>query len=185
MTSVLLNRSLELSRVAFLVSKDARACKLTEVEVKRLQTFHGENVNTTLSSSWGMWGQPGSLSWCLTYYTALETLPVFVKNLTWRMQQGLWKCWCECPEGFHRGLFFPPSICWQNVSSNNALWLLQPDGVFDMLSSPASGFPNCMTGRLHFTVLQNILPSCLVSKKQLSLGTPTCAGTSEGQGGDS
>lgn len=32
---------------------------------------------------------------------------------------------------------------------------------------------------------RTILPSCLVSKKQLSLGTPACAGTSEGQGRNS
>lgn len=65
----------------------AHACKLTRVEVKMLQTFHGDNVSATLPSSWGTQGQADSLCWYLTYYTPLEIHSVFVWNLTWLMQQ--------------------------------------------------------------------------------------------------
>jgi len=65
-------------------------------------------------------------------------------------------------------------MCWANVSSNNALWLLHPDGVFDIVSSPASGFPNYMTGRLHFTALQNN-PAFLLGQHEAAFSRYTYA----------
>lgn len=144
---VLLNRPLELSGVAFLSAKMwAHACKLTRVEVKMLQAFHRDNVSATLPSSWGTQGQPDSLWWYLTYYTPLETHSVFVWNLTWLMQQRaikvlVWLTWGTVHS-------FSSFMWWQNVSPANVPRLLQPDGAFNIVPSPAPAFPNYVMGRL-------------------------------------
>lgn len=180
--TVLLNRSLELSGVAFLSAKMwAHACKLTRVEVRMLQTLHGDNVSAILPSSWGTQGQPALL--CLLMPDILHSpgnsLSVCLKlNLTDATKSykifgaTVLRDYTHFPPpcgGKIYLLLMLPGYCSQMECSAQCLAQHQPSPMTWWVSF----FPHCYRA---------MLPCCLVSKNQLFRGTPTHIGTKEGQG---
>lgn len=117
-----------------------------------LQTLCGDHVSATLPSSWGPQAAWLALLIPDTLHSPGNSFSVCLKlNLT-----DATKSYKNFGVSVLRDYtHFPPSKWWQNVSPDNAPRLLQPDGAFSILPSPASAFPNYVTGRLHSPLLQS------------------------------